>query len=69
MRASIAFGLLLFASSAASADEPVRRADAPPPSLAAGDALGLALFGDLSGAPEAPAPESEPAPPAAQAEE
>jgi hypothetical protein len=67
MRASLAIGFSLFVGTAALADGP---ADAPPPMLAAGDALGLAIFTDLAAEQaSAPAPVREPAPPAAQAEE
>jgi len=71
MRASLAIGLLLIMGSAASAEEPARGAEAPPPMLAAGDALGLAIFDGLAAeqAQAAPAPVREPAPPAARAEE
>lgn len=69
MRASVAIGFALLVSSAAFADDPVPSAENPPPMLAAGDALGLAVFGDLSAVAVAPAPNPEPAPPAALAEE
>jgi hypothetical protein len=67
MRASIAIGLLLLAG-AARADEPAHEGDAPPQLLAAGDALGLAVWGELPESP-APAADTQPAPPAALADE
>jgi hypothetical protein len=70
MRTSLAIALSLFMGSAAAADESAQGADAPPPMLAAGDALGLSIFNDLAAEQaSAPAPVREPAPPAAQAEE
>jgi hypothetical protein len=70
MRASLAIGFSFFVGTAALADAPAGGAEAPPPMLAAGDALGLAIFNDLAAEQaSAPAPVREPAPPAAQAEE